>query len=276
MCGVTTFLRFIINMCFLVFIFCFSGDTCLFCDELPRGGEPLWGRKYLNMLKVFYVKLPECGWNPEMERFFQPLADDTVFRDAMGFRSDKVRLTRLIGVALIRLLLLRFFGLAPGDYTIVRNIHGKPFLEGRNDVFFNISHSGDYVVCALSDKEVGIDIEGEKRARLEVARRFFHPDEIKKLESLEDKEKDDFFYDYWSVKESFLKYTGDGLTRPLSSFCVRFDREETGIYEDGRRLPLFVSTCDIASGYKCYVCSGSGYIETVTGLDWSGLDGKSL
>ena len=52
-----------------------------------------------------------------------------------------------------------------GDYRIARGEKGKPFIVGVENVFFNISHSGDYVVCSVSDREIGIDIE--KRAKLE-------------------------------------------------------------------------------------------------------------
>ena len=58
---------------------------------------------------------------------------------------------------------------------------------------------------------------------MEVARRFFHPAEIQCLQNLAGDAQDELFFRYWSVKESFLKYTGSGLSSPLSGFEVRFD-----------------------------------------------------
>ena len=120
--------------------------------------------------------------------------------------------------------------------------------------FFNISHSGDYVVCSVSDREIGIDIEKRAKARMEVAGRFFHEEEMAILKTLEGDKQDQLFFNYWSVKESFLKYIGTGLTRPLNSFVVRFAGENISLYEGVNKLPLCVNACPIDSGYACYVC----------------------
>ena len=56
---------------------------------------------------------------------------------------------------------------------------------------------------------------------MEVAGRFFH-EEMAKLKTLEEDKQDQSFFNHWSVKESFLKYIGTGLTRPLNSFIVSF------------------------------------------------------
>ena len=131
---------------------------------------------------------------------------------------------------------------------------GKAFIVGVENVFFNISHSGDYVVCSVSDREIGIDIEKRAKARMEVAGRFFHEEEMAILKTLEGDKQDQLFFNYWSVKESFLKYIGTGLTRPLNSFVVRFAGENISLYEGVNKLPLRVNACPIDSGYACYVC----------------------
>ena len=141
-----------------------------------------------------------------------------------------------------------------GSYRFARGEKGKPFVADREDVFFNISHSGVYVVCAVSDGEIGVDIEKRSKARMEVAGRFFHVREVRELEVASGVEQDKLFYDFWSVKESFLKYTGTGLTRPLNSFVVRFSDGKISLSEGTRELPLYVYPCLIDTGYACYVC----------------------
>ena len=49
------------------------------------------------------------------------------------------------------------------DVPICRETHGKPVLKDCTNLFFNISHSGDYAVCAVSKQPVGIDIERIRR-----------------------------------------------------------------------------------------------------------------
>ena len=85
---------------------------------------------------------------------------------------------------MIRRLLFRLWGLHKEDYLIRIGEHGKPLVESRFSVWYNLSHSGDYIVAAFSHLEVGIDIEQKRKARMEVARRFFHPAEIQCLQIL--------------------------------------------------------------------------------------------
>lgn len=175
-------------------------------------------------------------------------------REIALYRSERVKLFRLTGEALVRYVLNKYWHIAPFSYRILRQEKGKPYLEGVSDLFFNISHSGDYLVCAFSDRVVGIDIEKRQKARMEVASRFFHPLEIEQLKSVSVERKDRLFYDFWSVKESFLKYTGTGLTRPLNSFQVTFEERGIFLHEGDKKLPLEVRECPVDHRYSCFVC----------------------
>lgn len=218
----------------------------------------------VNMLKIFYIKLTEGGFLARPTEWYEPYVDESTYVSALKFRSDKVRVTKLAGEWLVRHLLGRFWNLGKADFTIVRGEQGKPYVNGRMGVYFNISHSGDYVVCVVSDSEVGVDIEKIGVARMNVARRFFHPLEVCQLESLEGERQSDLFFNYWTVKESFLKYTGSGLSCPLSSFEVRFAETEISLYRSDTVLsgvstagttPLYIRECRIDAGYKCFVTS---------------------
>lgn len=232
----------------------------------------------VNMLKIFYIKLTGGVFLERPAEWYKPYVDESTYVSALKFRSDKVRVTKLAGEWLVRRLLGRFWNLGRADFTIIRGEHGKPYVSGRTGVYFNISHSGDYVVCVLSDSEVGVDIEKIGVARMNVARRFFHPLEVCRLESLEGECRSDLFFNYWAVKESFLKYTGSGLSCPLSSFEVRFS--ETGIslyrsdavWSDGSAsgtTPLYIRECRIDAGYKCFVTSDQ---ETEPDVEQIGCD----
>ena len=111
------------------------------------------------------------------------------------------------------------------------------------------------VVAAFSHLEVGIDIEQKRKARMEVARRFFHPAEIQCLQNLAGDAQDELFFRYWSVKESFLKYTGSGLSSPLSGFEVRFDDHRPRIFQSENLRNLSISACPVDPAYKCFVCA---------------------
>jgi 4'-phosphopantetheinyl transferase len=94
--------------------------------------------------------------------------------------------------------------------------HGKPYLTD-NSMFFNISHSGEYVILAVSEHEVGADIERIRPYKQSVAARCFTPRE---REFLKDEGTDEAFYRVWTAKESIVKACGAGLSMPLNSFCV--------------------------------------------------------
>ena len=94
---------------------------------------------------------------------------------------------------------------------------GKPYLKGRESPSFSVSHSGDLWCCGISSLPLGVDIEKKTPREYErLARRFFHPEEYA---FLEEKEFSQFFL-IWTAKESYLKYTGEGLGGGLSSFSV--------------------------------------------------------
>lgn len=76
---------------------------------------------------------------------------------------------------------------------------------------FNLSHSGDYVVCGVGDGEVGVDIQKWVPYRERTAERFFAPAEWKLLQELSVPQRTELFYRLWSRKEAYGKYTGQGI-----------------------------------------------------------------
>ena len=93
--------------------------------------------------------------------------------------------------------------------------YGKPEAPG---VFFSLSHSGGYALLAVSDSDVGADLEQIRPAPERVAARVFTPDEQRWLADGEDYSAR--FFTLWTLKESLLKACGRGLTLPLQSLDV--------------------------------------------------------
>lgn len=207
------------------------------------------------MIKILFIRVPSDEMYDELFTFLQKKVSVECFGEAREVRHRGVAIRRMLGETLVGLALERYWGLLLGNYRIARGEKGKPFIADKENIFFNISHSGDYVVCAVSDREIGIDIEKRAKARMEVAGRFFHKREVLALNALADDERNNLFYDYWSVKESFLKYIGTGLARPLDSFLVQFSAGSISLYEEEKKLSLNVHPCLVDSGYACYVCS---------------------
>jgi 4'-phosphopantetheinyl transferase len=133
------------------------------------------------------------------------------------------------------------------DNAIKYTRYNKPYIEG-NPVKFNISHSGELVVCALNDEhEIGIDIEKLNSIRIEDFKPQMTANEWKTINSSHDKISS--FYDYWTQKEAILKAYGNGLSVPLKSFEIL--NHSAYIKED----KFFVKEVFIHNDYKCFIAS---------------------
>ena len=118
-------------------------------------------------------------------------------------------------------------GITPAEAYLERpEKFGKPYIPNLPGVHCSITHSGDWWACALAAEEVGLDLQkiGERDIQrnrkginpTRIAKRFYHPLECAWLADKEEEE----FYRVWAYKESYVKYTGDGLRNGLDFFSV--------------------------------------------------------
>lgn len=137
----------------------------------------------------------------------------------------------LVGAALARYLLWQEFRI-PYTAKIAYGPHGKPYLADYPDIHFNISHSGQYVVCAVCDRPVGIDIQEMVPYRPEVAASVCNLTEMAQLNVSAERERE--FAQIWEKKEAFVKLTGDGIAGELKNLRfpehVHFAQFEYGVY----------------------------------------------
>ncbi len=131
---------------------------------------------------------------------------------------------------------LRAHGLCEKDAAIALGEYGKPRLADRDDLHFSLSHSGSVALCAISDNELGADVEAPRAIRDALLRRVCTEEEYAALSACAPEEKETLFLRLWTAKESFLKYLGTGLTRDARSFFVLKDGApvppEDGLYFD--------------------------------------------
>lgn len=127
---------------------------------------------------------------------------------------------------------------------------GKPFTDG---LCFSLSHSEDMVICAVGESAIGCDIEKLSVPREKVAARYFAAAELEYLNSLSPEDKAKAFFRIWTMKESYLKMTGEGLSVPLDSFYVRIG-EDISIIRHDTTCTCRVKEYDI-EGYCLSVCS---------------------
>ena len=111
--------------------------------------------------------------------------------------------------------------------------NGKPFLSGRDDIFFSISHSEKKVVCAFSDRPVGADIEKRFHFDSDLIHHVYLDSETEYI-TANFPDPDAAYTDLWTIKESLMKYLGTGLSLdprdiridlapPVTAYCKSAD-----------------------------------------------------
>ena len=129
---------------------------------------------------------------------------------------------RCVGAGMMLDIALSEYGLSERDSIYILGENGKPSIDGHPEICFNLSHSGDRVMCAISDTPVGCDVEKIKPYRKnldQIARRFFDENERKKI-FIDAPKEAEVFYQIWTLKESYIKYTGEGMKCSFESFSV--------------------------------------------------------
>ena len=116
--------------------------------------------------------------------------------------------------------------------VIVRDQHGKPYIEGHEDVHFNLSHSGDYVALAYSDAPVGIDIQEVRNVPDSFARRILNESEFDSYDISDTKT----VCRIWTIKEAYSKLIGLGLGYDFRNCIIDTDRavisDTTGVHPE--------------------------------------------
>jgi 4'-phosphopantetheinyl transferase len=168
---------------------------------------------------------------PFLDEYRTLLTPDEAER-ASRFLRDSDRANFVIARAMARTMLSSYVEMPPESWRLRIEARGRPEVDnlppGAPDVRFNISHTEGLVACAATvGREVGVDVEQiERRLTHDVADRFFSPQEVADLRALPADEQPIVFFDYWTLKESYIKARGLGLALPLDQFT--FHRSSDG------------------------------------------------
>jgi len=176
-----------------------------------------------------------------------------------AFKRRHNALSTLYGELILRHALTQQFAFKNDEIMILKNGSGKPYIKD-STVHYNISHSGDFVVCAFSEQEVGIDIEQVKEIDLRIARRYFCESECNDLFSKDINEQQDYFFTLWALKESYMKWSGLGMSIALDSFCFKISNNEASVTDINLGISPFFKQIPL-DGYKIAVCSMIEYFD---------------
>lgn len=147
-------------------------------------------------------------------QFVQEEKKERILRQRVKQNADNM----LVGTVLAKYMLLKYFRIPFPKQYISYGRYGKPHLRDYPNVYFNISHSGQFVACAVSDRPIGVDIQKIVSYRRDVAKRVFSPEELSQIESSPDQSAE--FTRLWTQKEAYLKMLGIGLSDSLDETAL--------------------------------------------------------
>jgi 4'-phosphopantetheinyl transferase len=148
------------------------------------------------------------------------------------FADDRRRY--LVTRALVRTVLSRHVAtdITPGQWTFVTNDFGRPEIGNQHPqagkISFNISHTKQVILLGITcGRDLGVDVENlrDRVSLLDIAERYFAPAEVETLCALPAGQQQQRFFEYWTLKESYIKARGMGLAIALDQFSFRFPQD---------------------------------------------------
>ena len=195
---------------------------------------------------VYYVDVSEVE-----DDLFQRLLKTvslSLQHDVLKYRYNTDRYFALFGKLLLRHIYITQFNLPDPLNRLQITRYGKPFVD--DDLCFNISHSGKYVVCAVSHgTSIGVDIEKYSPLIISDFKSVLNDKEWSMLEKLNDPQV--MFYDLWAIKESVIKANGFGLSLDLKKIQVY----DSTVYISHKNETLYYKRLQIDEGYASAIAS---------------------
>ena len=238
----------------------------------------LGGEKPL-LVFIFIIQYT-LGMNMVYVTNIKELSDEKVFQeqyervseyrrkkvDKMKFPNDK---RRSLAAGLLLQKALGELGIDEKTIVFETNQNGKPFIKCENQnsglkaVHFNLSHSGDYAMCVIGDNPVGCDVERVRKIDLKLADRFFAPLEIELIRSQPSNESQiNTFFRLWTLKESYIKALGKGLSLGLDSFSIQLSPLQLLSNKDDENITCNFYEYNADNSYKFSACIlGSGKLS---------------
>lgn len=210
---------------------------------------------------------PEKITQPELLNKYKNLLSDDETKKQQRYKFSHDRHDALITRAFVRDLLAYYADVGPSDWRFDKGEKDKPeIVNPPLPLRFNLSHTKGLIICAVTlEDDIGCDVENTTRNNdvLSIANRFFSPSETKELFSLPEEYQRDRFFDYWTLKESYIKAWGLGLAIPLKDFSFniidrRVEKNSLFIIKEAIRLSFAQHRVDNADRWRNWLLYPNG------------------
>lgn len=172
------------------------------------------------------------------------------------YRRVKDKYKALLSELLIRYIIIKKLNICNDNIKFNKGEFGKPFLEDIPNFYFNISHSGEWIICAVDMENMGIDIERMRSIEYkDLAENFFSESEYKFIFSNGEKEEQDNFFRVWTLKESYIKACGKGFAIPLKDFSIDINSKYISLEKAADNIDYYFKEIPIDASYKSSICT---------------------
>lgn len=185
-----------------------------------------------HQVNIYYLYCPREGCPKENYRSYQKKLEDKLLNH--GLRT--------------------MFSINGSGKMIEKGRYGKPYLKGMEQCHYNISNTDGMVVCAVSDICVGVDVERRKPFRKGILRKCASNLETEYiLETEEKKQQEERFFQLWTLKESYIKMTGEGMRIPLQEVAFEQLKEKETTIKCNKRGSFYQKS---QGEYWISLCTG--------------------
>lgn len=217
-------------------------------EKSIKAEENKWSENPAQFNLLYYTDINQSLSSSEYEQCIHLVSHERMYIiERFHFENDRKR--TLYGEVLARCLFMKFLGVKNNNLIIERNAYGKPYFVGVDTLYHNISHSGRFVLCGISSEQIGVDIEEIKEPNMDIVQFFFTEQEYAAMLGLREDEVKKMFYTYWTLKESYTKRIGMGLSIPLNSFNIKQVNDNFEVDKTTCSGKIQLYTCSIEAGY---------------------------
>lgn len=164
-----------------------------------------------------HILLSQDIWDFDLDAALSEISEQRR-EQAVKFKHELGQRLCVLAYQLLKQGLHEAYGIE-GNPQFEYNEHGKPAIVGHPDIFFNLSHCKEAVLCAISDQPVGVDVESVRSFNDSLVHYTMNEDEIREIETAEDRAV--AFIRLWTMKEAALKLEGTGISKDMKQVLLQ-------------------------------------------------------
>ncbi|EJS62886.1 4'-phosphopantetheinyl transferase family protein [Bacillus cereus] len=206
------------------------------------------------MASLYAIKVPDYIKENDLKKALSIISEERC-KKIEKYKHRQSQYQSIIAELMLRTTVMKKYRVKNEEITLKANKYGKPYLLNFSDFFFNISHSNEWVVLIFSNVPVGIDIEHIRLIDINTFQTVLSSEELKHLSILKKEDQLSYFYNLWTLKESYVKTLGKGLSLPFNSFTImKNSNDDIKLFEDTNG-DFWFKQYHICNDYSLSVCS---------------------